>query len=68
MADLQQQYYEDAQQRAAEARALKEKWSSAPPAVQNSLDAIIAEFESIINHYESGDFRTQLAGTAASSE
>lgn len=53
---LQEQYYNDAKQQAAEARELKTKWSSAPPAVQNHLDEIIAVYDGIIQRYESGDF------------
>ena len=58
--DIQQQYYEDAKQQLAEARTLKGKWSSAPPAVQNHLDEIISVYEGIVGHYEAGQFVTQL--------
>jgi hypothetical protein len=59
MENIQQHYYEDAKQHAAEARELKTKWSSAPPAVQNHLDEIIMVYEAIIQRYESGEFREE---------
>jgi hypothetical protein len=62
MADIQQQYYDNAQQQLAEARTLKAKWGSAPPAVQNHLDEIIAVYEGIVDRYEAGQFGTQLSG------
>jgi hypothetical protein len=69
MAEIQQKYYEDAQQQLTEARTLKEKWGSAPPAVQNHLDEIILVYEGIIGRYEEGLFSTQLHGeTAAGGE
>jgi hypothetical protein len=66
--DIQQQYYENAQQQLAEARALKQKWNSAPPAVQNHLDEIIAVYEGIVDRYEAGQFGTQLSGDTPARE